>query len=484
MAAEGELTRAEDGGPEPRGLTTAQRRGLIGHALLFAAMGAVTSLLSQPADWEPIGLVLVLGVFAVASEAFPVRLWGHMLMSGEALALVLVMALLGPAPAVAIAIVSALVNGAIARIRPLFIVRNLNAGVAFCLAGGAFADGARQATGVRPDQAEFALLVVATYAVVVAVNLLAIAAFERVEGGERMTRLFRVFAFALPAQVPGALLAAGIAVLYAHTGLGTVGLLAIVLFAFQVLLRELRRSQDRATELGRQADELAELHAARGRLVAQALDAEDRERRRLAEALHDEAIQNLLAALQDLREAEGEGSGAAGHARTAVETTVGQLRDAVFELHPAVLRHAGLGPAIEAVATQQGRRGGFEAKVEVDPAAAGVNDMLVYSLAREQLVNAAKHAAAKRVQVRLAWRDGNIELEVADDGRGMDLARRAEAARSGHIGLASSAERVEAIGGSLQVESAPGEGTRVRTRLPVETPAASGNGARPEAGAP
>ena len=84
----------------------------------------------------------------------------------------------------------------------------------------------------------------------------------------------------------------------------------------------------------------------------EALDAEDRERRRLAESLHDEAIQNLLAR-QDLKEAEWRTPGAIEHARRGIDSSVGQLRATVFDLHPYVLEHAGLA-AVQAVAVQQG----------------------------------------------------------------------------------------------------------------------------------
>jgi two-component system NarL family sensor kinase len=222
--------------------------------------------------------------------------------------------------------------------------------------------------------------------------------------------------------------------------------------------------------LTRSARRVADLAASRGRLVAQALDAEDRARRRLAEALHDDALQNLLAARQLL----GSGNGAElPLVAEGLDRSVVQIREAVFDLHPYLLEQAGLRAALQAVAERAGQRGGFEAAVDVDPGAEGVHDALVFSIARELLANASKHAHAKRVHVSVRRREDAVELTVADDGRGLDLARVRQAPLRGSIGLASSAERAEAIGGAFELGAPPsGRGTRVRVSLPAPVPAA------------
>lgn len=224
----------------------------------------------------------------------------------------------------------------------------------------------------------------------------------------------------------------------------------------------------RAREIGALAAERSALAESRGRLVAQALDAEDLARRRLAEALHDEALQNVLAARQEL------GAGAEAQLDLVAEgldQTVKQLREAVFDLHPYLLEQAGLGAALQAVAEHAGRRGGFEVHVDVDDDARGEHDQLVFSVARELIVNVAKHADATKLWVSLRRHDDEVELTVADDGRGIDTERAALAPRAGHIGLASSRERAEAVGGTLRAGRGPaGQGTLVRVRLPLPTP--------------
>jgi two-component system NarL family sensor kinase len=220
----------------------------------------------------------------------------------------------------------------------------------------------------------------------------------------------------------------------------------------------------------RAADRISELADARQRLVAQALDAEERTRRAIAEALHDGALQEALVLRHTLGRLLGGGIGGqeeAERARGAIERMSDQLREAMLALHPTVLQAGGLAPALKAVADQQARIGGFTADVEVDPAAAGVRDQLILSIARELLVNAAKHAGARRVKVQVRRAGGGVELEVADDGAGIPEERLQAALAEGHIGLASSAERVEAVGGRLVIGGAPGHGTVATARLPA-----------------
>jgi two-component system NarL family sensor kinase len=217
--------------------------------------------------------------------------------------------------------------------------------------------------------------------------------------------------------------------------------------------------------LTRRAREIQQLAESRGRLVAQALDAEDRARRRLAEGLHDEALQNLLAARQLLDAGDEE---SAGLARTGLDDGVRQIREAVFDLHPYLLEQSGLRAALQAVADRAGRRAGFAVEVEADPAAEGLHDQLLFSIGRELIANAAKHSAASHLRVGVRRDGGDVELTVTDDGRGVDEERAARAQADGHIGLASCVERAEAVGGALTVRRGDGgRGTVARVRLPA-----------------
>jgi signal transduction histidine kinase len=214
--------------------------------------------------------------------------------------------------------------------------------------------------------------------------------------------------------------------------------------------------------------EIADISAARGRLVAQAIDAEDRARRAISEALHDGALQELLAVRNELFALAGRGGDedALSSGQERLVAIVAHLREVMSALHPTMLHYGGLEAALLAVAEQEFAAQAFEAHVDVDAEAAGAHDELVLSLARELLANAARHAAATRVDVTVRREAGEILLSVSDDGSGFAAGRVEAALAAGGIGVASCRERVEALGGSLSVRSAPGAGTRAVARIP------------------
>jgi two-component system, NarL family, sensor kinase len=219
---------------------------------------------------------------------------------------------------------------------------------------------------------------------------------------------------------------------------------------------------------GRRQRALADLAGTRRALVQQALDAEAGERRRLAEQLHDHAIQNVLLARQEVTDLARGVPGAEQRLRSALDETDRQLRREVFEMHPLGLEQAGLTAVLESLASAAAQRGGFSAQVTVDPAVerAGAAELLVSS-ARELLANAARHAHASHVTVGVEAADGGaIELRVADDGGGIPAGRLESAVMDRHIGLAALIERVRAAGGEIDIASEPGNGTRVAVRIP------------------
>lgn len=220
--------------------------------------------------------------------------------------------------------------------------------------------------------------------------------------------------------------------------------------------------------LGRRTEEVSRLADERSRLLADALEAEQRERRSLAESLHDHALQNLLSARHELQEAaEWNEHPAIARADTAVAETVERLRDAVFELHPYVLEEAGLPAALRSAAQQAAARGNFVLELDLRYNRRHPREPLLFSAARELLSNVVEHADASRVTVTLVEGAGELELAVEDDGRGFPPERLDERLAEGHVGLASQRVRLEAAGGSLRVISAPGAGTLVAIRVPA-----------------
>ena len=222
-----------------------------------------------------------------------------------------------------------------------------------------------------------------------------------------------------------------------------------------------------ALALRRRTAQTRTLADSRQRLVTQAIDAVERERARLAGALHDEPVQSLIAARHDLRRAERTGD-ADSFARLheALDVTISALREEIFNLHPHVLDHVGLGAAIDQMAARLALDGGFSVNVEMEAEASSEHQQVLFSLARELVSNAARHAGAREVRVHVTSSRGCVRLEVSDDGCGIPGGRLERALLEGHIGLAEMRERVAALGGQVAIVTAPSAGTRVTVVLP------------------
>ncbi len=223
----------------------------------------------------------------------------------------------------------------------------------------------------------------------------------------------------------------------------------------------LSRLLERRTELA------SRLVADRARLLTDALEAEQRERKALAESLHDNAIQNLLSARHELEEAaETVTHPALARADDALVAAAGQLREAVFDLHPYVLEAAGLEAALRSIANEAAARGRLRLRLDLQCPDRHDGDQLVFSAARELLSNVVRHADASGVALRLAESNGDLVLVVEDDGRGFPPGLPDERLADGHIGLAAQRVRIESAGGRMELFSAPGDGTRVEVRAP------------------
>ncbi|MDX6618682.1 MAG: two-component system, NarL family, sensor kinase [Gaiellales bacterium] len=224
------------------------------------------------------------------------------------------------------------------------------------------------------------------------------------------------------------------------------------------LLSLLLSRRDRALRL---------LSAQRQRLVAEALTAEERERRVLAQDLHDGAIQNLLAARHDLdgpaREAP---DGPEARAHATITATVAQLRGTVADLHPYLLEQAGLTAAIGQAARAAAERAGFALELDLEESAPASNDRAVLRCTSELLSNVVRHARAAHVTVQLRHEGAVDRVRVQDDGVGFDPVAATASVHAGHIGLVSLRERAEALGGALTLASAPGAGTTATVTIP------------------
>ena len=204
-----------------------------------------------------------------------------------------------------------------------------------------------------------------------------------------------------------------------------------------------------------------ELRASRVRLV----EAQDAERRRLERNLHDGAQQRLASLALSLRLARdrlGDGDGEAAELLASAGEELGlaldELRELARGIHPAVLSERGLRPALEGAAA----RAPLPVELTVcDGRLPEAIEVAVYYVVLEALANVVKYAGASTATVSVARADGAVVVEVGDDGVG-----GADAAKGS--GLSGLADRVEALGGALEVESATDGGTRVRAEIPLD----------------
>jgi two-component system NarL family sensor kinase len=224
--------------------------------------------------------------------------------------------------------------------------------------------------------------------------------------------------------------------------------------------------------LARREQAIRALSGQRRRLVVELLTTEERERKRLAEDLHDHSIQNLLVARHELHEdAVADPNGPAARAQAAIADTVDRLRDTISDMHPHLLDHVGLDAAIEQAAMRSSARACYRVELDLARAVPAPNDRVLLRAVTELLANVERHAGASQVTVSLRRVGEFDELRVEDDGVGFDP-HAEPSIRSGHIGLLSLSERVESLGGSVRIETAPGNGTSTLVRLPrAEAPA-------------
>ncbi len=224
--------------------------------------------------------------------------------------------------------------------------------------------------------------------------------------------------------------------------------------------------------LRRRARRVESLLEVRRRLVSEMMQADARNSRSLSEQLHDGPLQNLLAARFDLHKLRATASEPdIERVDTALLEAVSALRGAVSTLHPEVLDRAGLTAAIRQLVAGHELRWGIPIDADLDEVGCPVGQAMLYRAARELLVNSAKHARAERLRVRLRCEatgaTGTVTLSVADDGIGFDPDILADRVAEGHIGLASLVAGIEAMGGSVLLDTAPGDGTSVTVTLPT-----------------
>lgn len=217
-------------------------------------------------------------------------------------------------------------------------------------------------------------------------------------------------------------------------------------------------------------------------LASQVSLSEERERRRIAAELHDRTIQSLglcKVKMGVLGETLGDTLMDSEHKemvdeiRHLLEQSIRDTRSLVFELSPPVLYELGFEPAVEWLAERMQNNHGINCSLDSDglakPLAPEV-EVAMFQAVRELLVNVAKHATALRTQITIRREEDTMVVSVEDNGSGFDTlgvgTRRSD---SGGFGLFSIRERIELLGGSVEIRSARGQGTCVTMKAPIQT---------------
>lgn len=225
-------------------------------------------------------------------------------------------------------------------------------------------------------------------------------------------------------------------------------------------------------ELGSSFNEmLARLEAERQESTSRALAAQEGERLRVAQELHDEIGQSLTAVLLDLARAERQAPDALkSELREIQESVRGSLDDTrriALELRPEALDDLGLAAALLVLADRLGERAGIEVARQVErglPALSYEQELVVYRVAQEALTNVVRHADAHRAELSLDRNGSHLELRVRDDGQGL---RGADATGGGIRGMR---ERALLVRGELNFAERAGGGVEVALDLPLEGP--------------
>jgi signal transduction histidine kinase len=211
-------------------------------------------------------------------------------------------------------------------------------------------------------------------------------------------------------------------------------------------------------------------------LARQILSVQEEERREISRELHDEVVQTLVGINVELA-ALGKGASLglralkAKIARTQrlVEKSVNAVHRFARELRPAVLDDLGLIPALHAYMKTLAERNQLKIRLT---AFAGVENLdsarrtVLYRVAQEALTNVARHAQAGLVDVTITKVPGAARMEVHDDGKSFQVPQTLSARTNKRLGLLGMRERVEMVGGTLAIASAPGQGTTVRAEIP------------------
>ncbi|HEX4638863.1 MAG TPA: PAS domain-containing protein [Chthoniobacterales bacterium] len=202
---------------------------------------------------------------------------------------------------------------------------------------------------------------------------------------------------------------------------------------------------------------------------------QEEERRRLARELHDQIGQLLTAAKINLQSGQSLSKDSALNSKLGdtvgiLESVLQQVRKISFALRPPVLDDLGLAPALRWMLSEAAKSAGLSAEFTADPRLHHLEaetQTACFRVAVEAVTNAIRHARAHKIVVELCNVDHVIELRVRDDGGGFDVAKVEREAERDRLGLSGMRERIFAVGGKLEIKSAPDKGTEILAQFPI-----------------
>lgn len=220
---------------------------------------------------------------------------------------------------------------------------------------------------------------------------------------------------------------------------------------------------------------LVEKEAARQVLLRSLVEAQEDERRRLARELHDGAGQTLTSLLVRLKTLEKKTDAPHLHRdlqtmQTLVSDTIEQVRALAHELRPAALEQLGLALALESLVKEASEQEGLDATCQCDLTNMEIPnevEAVLYRIAQEGVTNILRHAKAQHMSLVIHCSQHIIRMVIEDDGMGFDPEMLGPDDGKRHLGLISMKERAEILGGALDVLTAPGRGTTVQVRIPM-----------------
>lgn len=211
-------------------------------------------------------------------------------------------------------------------------------------------------------------------------------------------------------------------------------------------------------------------------LTAKLIKAQEDERQRIARELHDDVSQRLAALVLDVASLERQPpllpeliGKSLEPVREQLEQLSDDLHNLAYKLHPSLLEHAGLQPAIEDQIREVTRRTGIPVSLKVNHVPGSLSldhSTCLFRVLQESLQNVAKHACATEATVKLSGSSKGVGLSVTDNGKGFDASDKS--AHHKGLGLTSMQQRLRLLNGFLRVHSRPTEGTKICAWVPVK----------------